>query len=132
MSIIFKCQKCFKCKKIFYQKTRNKDDNDTEKCNTNMFIHFQNLIQNFRTSIFALLQISFISMVGFSICISSHNPIIANFSRCVRDRPDRCFPKLILLFILNFKVKSDIQLTFYVAQLITIKKLVAHTNMTTL
>jgi hypothetical protein len=41
----------------------------------------------------ALRQISFISRVGFSACISSRNLIIANFSR-----------KLTLLFILNLKV----------------------------
>jgi hypothetical protein len=33
MSIIFKNQKSFKCKQILYQKTKNKDDNDTEKYN---------------------------------------------------------------------------------------------------
>jgi hypothetical protein len=52
----------------------------------------------------ALWQISFISMVGFSVCISSRNLIIANFSRCVRGRPDPCFRKLTLVFILNLKV----------------------------
>jgi hypothetical protein len=98
------------------------------------FIHFQNLIQNFLTpnrlpnpdlrkvellleecpqmvefpSIFSSppIHISFISMVGFSVCISSHNLIIAHFSRCVRGRPDSCFRKLILLFILIFKFKT--------------------------
>jgi hypothetical protein len=33
ISVIFKCQKSFRCNQILYQKTRNKDDNDTKKCN---------------------------------------------------------------------------------------------------
>jgi hypothetical protein len=68
-------------------------------------------------------------MVGFSVCISSRNLIIANFSRCVRSLFSETH--LTLYFYLNVIVPStaqaplhqmtDIQLTFYVANLITIK-----------
>jgi hypothetical protein len=33
MSVIFKCQKSFRYNQILYQKTKNKDDNDTECAN---------------------------------------------------------------------------------------------------
>jgi hypothetical protein len=72
----------------------------------------------------SLLQFS---MIGFSLCISSRNLIIANFSRCVSET------HLTFYFYLNviaaslaqapsqFPSMTDIQLTFYVANLITIK-----------
>jgi hypothetical protein len=76
----------------------------------------------------SLLQFS---MVGFSLCISSRNLIIANFSRCVR--PLLSETHLTFYLYLNviaawlaqapsqFTSMTDIQLTFYVANLITIK-----------
>jgi hypothetical protein len=76
----------------------------------------------------SLLQFS---MVGFSLCISSRNLIIANFSRCVRSLLSETH--LTFYFYLNviaaslaqapsqFTSMTDIQLTFYVANLITIK-----------
>jgi hypothetical protein len=74
------------------------------------------------------------SMVGFSFCISSHNLIIANVSRCVRSLLSETH--FTFYFYLNviaaslaqapsqftiFASMTDIQLTFYVANLITIK-----------
>ncbi|CAH1367145.1 unnamed protein product [Tenebrio molitor] len=38
MSVIFKCQKSFRCNQILYRKTINKDHNDTEKCKVYLFI----------------------------------------------------------------------------------------------
>jgi hypothetical protein len=76
----------------------------------------------------SLLQFS---MVGFSLCISSSNLIIATFSRCVRSLLSETH--LTFYFYLNviaaslaqapsqFTSMTDIQLTFYVANLITIK-----------
>jgi hypothetical protein len=76
----------------------------------------------------SLLQFS---MVGFSLCISSRNLIIVNFSRCVRSLLSGT--RLTFYFYLNviaallaqtpsqFTSMTDIQLTFYVANLITIK-----------
>jgi hypothetical protein len=76
----------------------------------------------------SLLQFS---IVGFSLFISSRNLIIANFSRCVRSLLSETH--LIFYFYLNviaaslaqapsqFTSMTDIQLTFYVANLITIK-----------
>jgi hypothetical protein len=76
----------------------------------------------------SLLQFS---MVGFSLCISSRNLIIANFFRCVRSLLSETH--LTFYFYLNviavslaqapsqFTSMTDIQLTFYVANLTTIK-----------
>jgi hypothetical protein len=76
----------------------------------------------------SLLQFS---IVGFSLFISSRNLIIANFSRCVRSLLSETH--LTFYFYLNviaaslaqapsqFTSMTDIQLTFYVANLITIK-----------
>jgi hypothetical protein len=67
------------------------------------------------------------SMFSFSLCICSRNLIIANFYRCVRSF------NFYFYFYLNvnaaslaqalsqFTSMTDIQLTFYVANLITIK-----------
>jgi hypothetical protein len=72
------------------------------------------------------------SMVGFSLCISSRNLIIANFSRYVRSLLSET-RLTSFYFYLNvfaaslaqapsqFTSMTDIQLTFYVANLITIK-----------
>jgi hypothetical protein len=62
----------------------------------------------------SLLQFS---MVSFSLCIFSRNLIIANFSRCVRSSLSETH----LTFYFYLNVMTDIQLTFYVANLITIK-----------
>jgi hypothetical protein len=60
-----------------------------------------------------------ISMVGFSVCISSRNLIIVNFSRCVRSLLSETH---LLQWRKRLYIKmTDIQLTFYVANLITIK-----------
>jgi hypothetical protein len=76
----------------------------------------------------SLLQFS---MVGFSLCVSSRNLIVANFSRCVRSLLSETH--LTFYFYLNviaaslaqapsqFASMTYIQLTFYVANLITIK-----------
>jgi hypothetical protein len=68
----------------------------------NQLIHFQNLIQHFQAS----NRLPNLILRVFSVRISSHNIIIANFSCCVRSRLDPCFRKL--TFYVKFKIQTSV------------------------